>query len=158
MMIYTAKLNKKLLFSVIAVVIIVALAIIFGLPKGNESQTTMGSTKLKNESDVLGFIANLGYETADDTLVCKEVTIPGEFDETYEKYNDLQKSCGFDLEKYRGKTVMLYTVDVTNHPESENVIAEVMVYKKKAIGGSVYTKNLDGFMYGLEKMEAKADM
>ena len=107
---------------------------------------------------MLDFIANLGYETADDTLVCKEVTIPGEFDETYTKYNDLQKSCGFDLSKYRGKTVMLYTVDVTNHPESENVIAEVMVYKKKAIGGSIYTKNLDGFMYGLEKMKAKEDM
>ena len=158
MMIYTAKLNTKLLFSAIAVIVIVALALIFGLPEGNESQTTMKSVKLKSDADVLDFVKNLGYETADETLSCKEVVIPEEFDETYTKYNELQKECGFDLEKYKGKTVSLYTVEVTNHPESENVIVEVMVCKKKPVGGSIYTKNLDGFMYGLEKLEAKEDM
>lgn len=158
MMIYTAKLNKKLLFSVLAVIVIVALALIFGLPKGNESRTTMSSAKLEDEGDVLEFIRGLGYSTDDDTLVCKEVVIPEEFDETYENYNALQKSCGFDLEKYKGKTVSLYTCGLLDHPESENVMVEVMVYKKKPVGGSVYTKDLDGFMYGLEKPEQKAGL
>ncbi|MBR4879048.1 MAG: DUF4830 domain-containing protein [Clostridia bacterium] len=153
MMIYTAKLNKKLLFSVLAVIVIVALAIAFGLPEGNKSQTTMDTVKIREDADVISFVNALGYETADETLAMREVVIPEEWDETYENYNALQKKCGFDLEKYKGKTVCLYTVDVVNHPESDVVIAEVMVHKKKAIGGSVYTKNLDGFMYGLEKTQ-----
>ena len=151
MMIYTAKLNKKLLFSVIAVVIIVALAIIFGLPKGNESQTTMGSTKLKNESDVLDFIANLGYETADDTLVCKEVTIPGEFDETYEKYNNVQKSQGLDLSKYKGKRVKMWSYAISNYPGYENadcIRGNILVYDGIVVGGDISNIELEGFTVG----------
>ena len=47
----------------------------------------------------------------------------------------------------------LYCCEVTNHPESENTLLELLIYKNKLIGGCVYTKNLDGFMYGLEKLE-----
>ena len=75
------------------------------------------------------------------------------FDETYKKYNELQKEYGFNLEKYSGKKVMLYTCEITNHPESEFALLEIMVYKNKPVGGSIYTKNLDGFMYGLSALQ-----
>lgn len=151
MMIYTAKLNKKLLFSVLAVIIIVILALIFGLPSRNESMTTMANTKLKNEAQILEFVKGMGYTIDESTLTSKEAVLPRQFDETYEKYNELQKSCGFDLEKYKGKTVTIYTVEASNHPDSDCVLVELMLCKNKLIGGSVYTKELDGFMHGLEK-------
>lgn len=150
MMIYTAKLNKKLLFSVLAVIIIVILALIFGLPSKNESMTTLSQAKLKNEEEIMDYVKKLGFVISEGTLTSKEAVLPKEFDETYDKYNELQKSCGFDLEKYKGKTVTIYTVEATNHPDSDCVLVELMLYKNKLIGGSVYTKDLDGFMHGLE--------
>ena len=67
----------------------------------------------------------------------------------------MQKECGFDLQKYAGKKVELTTFRVTNWPSGEDVLADVLVYKKKVIGGAVYTASVDGFMQGLVPMESK---
>ena len=42
-----------------------------------------------------------GWEISDDPIEVKETVIPPEFDETYNKYNELQKTQNFNLEKYK---------------------------------------------------------
>ena len=65
----------------------------------------------------------------------------------------MQQDCGFDLLKYAGKKVDLTTYKITNWPDGETVLADVLVYKNKVIGGAIYTAAVDGFMYGLQPME-----
>ena len=55
--------------------------------------------------------------------------------------------------KDAGKKVELTTLHVTNWPDGEEVLADVLVYKKKVIGGAVYTASVDGFMQGLIPMD-----
>ena len=47
----------------------------------------------------------------------------------------------------------LSTWAVTNWPDGEAVLVDVLVYKNKVIGGAVYTASVEGFMYGLQPME-----
>ena len=79
--------------------------------------------------------------------------IPKNFDAVYQAYNKMQQDCGFDLLKYAGKKVDLTTYKITNWPDGETVLADVLVYKNKVIGGAIYTAAVDGFMYGLQPME-----
>ena len=87
----------------------------------------------------------------------RTVQIPREFDAVYEAYNRMQKECGFDLQKYAGKKVELTTFRVTNWPSDEQVLVDVLVYKKKVIGGAVYTAAVDGFMQGLTPLNAQTE-
>ena len=53
--------------------------------------------------------------------------IPDEFDETYEEYNDLQKTQGLDLEKYKGRNATLYVYSVRNDPSGEEGVTANLV-------------------------------
>ena len=154
MNIYTFKLTQKhIVGAILAVAALVALLILF-LP-GREAQETGVTVTIKEPSDCAQYLLQLGYETDFATAETKTVQIPKTFDAVYETYNRMQKECGFDLQKYAGKKVELTTLHVTNWPSGEEVLADVLVYKKKVIGGAVYTASVDGFMQGLVPMEPK---
>ena len=127
-----------------------ALLILF-LP-GREAQETGVTVTIKEPSDCAQYLLQLGYETDCATAETKTVQIPKTFDAVYETYNRMQKECGFDLQKYAGKKVELTTFPVTNWPSEESVLVDVLVWRKKVIGGAVYTAAVDGFMQGLTPM------
>lgn len=154
MNIYTFKLTKKhIVGAILAVAALVALLILF-LP-GREAQETGMTVTIKEPSDCAQYLHQLGYETDYTTAETKTVQIPKTFDAVYETYNRMQKECGFDLQKYAGKRVELNTFHVNNWPSDEEVLADVLVYKRKVIGGAIYTASVDGFMQGLVPMDQK---
>lgn len=92
----------------------------------------------------------MGYET-DGKETSKEVTIPTVFNDVYNRYNDIQKKQDFDLSKYKGKTVTLYTYSITNYKNNKNVIADLMVYDGVLIGADLCdTSAKDGFLVELK--------
>lgn len=128
---------------VLAVVII--LAVLAGGSKSREYT-------MKDEKERQSFLKEMGWEVPEEYTECKVVIIPTEFNEVYEKYNDLQKKQGFDLSKYKGKTVEIYTYEVKNYPDHEkNIVCNLMVYEDVLIGGDVSCIEIDGFMQGLKK-------
>lgn len=128
---------------VLAVVII--LAVLAGGSKSREYT-------MKDEKERQSFLKEMGWEVSEEYTECKVVIIPAEFNEVYEKYNDLQKKQGFDLSKYKGKTVEIYTYEVRNYPDHEkNIVCNLMVYEDVLIGGDVSCIEIDGFMQGLKK-------
>lgn len=152
MNIYTFKLTKKhIVGAILAVAALVALLILL-IPDG-ESMETGAKMTVKTPEDCVQYLISLGYEPDTATGDCRKVQIPREFDAVYQTYNQMQKECGFDLQKYAGKKVDLTTYKITNWPGSESILADVLVYKNKIIGGAVYTAAVDGFMYGLQPME-----
>lgn len=100
----------------------------------------------------IAFFSQFGYEIAEDPLEVKEVIIPTEFDETYDKYNEIQKSQGLDLSKYQGKRVKMWSYAVKNYPGYETaegtVRGNILVFDGVVIGGDISNIELDGFMVG----------
>ena len=156
MFIFTAKINKKRIVSIAAIALIVVAAVLLAKPRGQEyaadealAGTSAAGSDIRTNDDRLSYILSMGYSVLPDPLSEKEVIIPEQFDATYEQYNALQKECGFDLAPYAGKTVTQYVYSVTGYEGAEDVQLELLVYKNKVIGGSIYTAAVDGFMRGL---------
>ena len=153
MNIYTIKIKKKHLVAAVIAVGILLAALVLLLP-GERAAQTGASVTIKEPEDCVKYLAQLGYQTDAASGETKKVLVPKEFDAVYEAYNQMQKECGYDLSRYAGKKVDLTTCRITNWPDEEVVLADVLVYKEKVIGGAVYTAAVDGFMYGLQPMDS----
>jgi len=154
MMMMTAKVNiKKVLIGLIAAVaLIIGLISLLGGSKTEETVTTMSD----NDSRVQ-FLESLGWQVTTSPKESSQVKIPTEQSPAYSRYNDLQKSQGYDLSQYAGKTVMRYVYEIKNFPGAEQpVYATLLVYKNQIIGGDITNTAAKGTIQGLTKPEATA--
>jgi len=63
----------------------------------------------------------------------------------------LQKSQGYDLSSYAGKTVMRYVYKINNFPgATEPVYATILMYKNKIIGGDITDTSAKGVVQGFK--------
>ncbi|MBR2315681.1 MAG: DUF4830 domain-containing protein [Clostridia bacterium] len=108
--------------------------------------------KASDAAERIAFLSQFGWQVSEDPLEVSEVIIPYEFDDTYTKYNELQKEDDFDLSDYKGVRVKRWTYEVLNYPSYENsdgiIRANILVYDGHVIGGDVCNIELDGFMQG----------
>ena len=154
MFVVTARLNKKKL--VICILILAAIAAVVLVLTGSGRKAQAASlpkltAKVKSNEQRVSYLQGLGWEVSQTPLEEQDVTIPKTFNEIYTSYNELQKAQGFDLTDYAGLRVTRYTYEVRNYPDaSDTVVADLLVYKHKVIGGDVQSTALDGFMQGLE--------
>ena len=154
MFVVTARLNKKKV--VICILILAAIAAVVLVLTGSGRKAQAASlpkltAKVKSNEQRVSYLQGLGWEVSQTPLEEQEVTIPKTFNEIYTSYNELQKAQGFDLTDYAGLRVTRYTYEVRNYPDaSDTVVADLLVYKHKVIGGDVQSTALDGFMQGLE--------
>ena len=149
MMMMTAKVNiKKLVIGLIALVaLVIALSSLLGGKKEETAVTTMSD----NDSRVQ-FLQSQGWEVITSPKESGQVKIPTEPTPLYSRYNDLQKSQGYDLTQYAGKNVMRYVYEVSNFPGAEQpVYATLLVYKNKIIGGDITNTAQQGAVQGLKK-------
>ena len=112
--------------------------------------------KVKTADDAAAFLGQFGWVVDAGSVESREVTIPAEFDKVFAGYNELQKSQGLDLAKYKKKTVTRHTFTVTNYkgPDGEvypgTVYANVLVYRNRVIGGDICSADVSGFIHGFE--------
>lgn len=133
----------------VLVIAIIAVALMIVHKLGNPAVY-----ELKTESDRQSFIKEMGWQVSEEYEECKVVVIPEEFNDVYEKYNELQKEQGFDLSKYKGKTVEIYSYPVYNYEGYEDkdcIKCNILICDGILIGGDVCSVELDGFMQGLRK-------
>lgn len=155
---FVVSVKKKELKYYAAAAIICVFAVIGGIMSVCTSASTpaakVGGVNMRasDESERIAFFSQFGWEISSDPLEVKEVIIPEEFDETYEKYNEIQKNQGLDLEKYKGKRVKAWSYEITNYPgyeDSDGIIhGNILVYDGVVIGGDISSVELDGFMTG----------
>ena len=105
---------------------------------------------VRSAEDAAGFLSSRGVEVS-GTGSCKTVTLPAEFGDVYERYNELQKQAGYDLSKYASREAEVYTfriVSVGGQP-SDYTEAHVMVCDSAVIGGDLASLSPDGDMIPL---------
>lgn len=151
MMVMTAKVDIKKIAVILAVIagIIIALVLLLG---GDDSstQTAAASSAASNDTRVK-FLTDLGWEVAASPTESSQVRIPSEATEVYDRYNALQKSQGYDLSQYAGKTVMRYVYKIKNYPNAtEPVYATLLVYKNQIIGGDITDTAAKGVIRGFK--------
>ena len=148
MMMMTAKVNiKKLLIALAAVAaLIIALISMLG---GNEDPSV--PTMSDNDNRV-AFLEAQGLQVSTSPKEASQVKIPTEMTPVYSRYNDLQKSQGYDLSKYAGKTVMRYVYEVKTAQETDQpVYATLLVYKNQIIGGDITDTGVNGTVRALKQ-------
>ena len=115
----------------------------------NESVNYSG---IKTNEDRVNFLSSFGWSVVDEPVYEKTFVMPESFDRVMQGYNEIQRSQGLDLSKYRKKNVTRYTYEVTNYGnEDGKVYANIIVYKNKVIAGDICSSSPDGFVHGLSK-------
>ncbi len=150
MMFMTAKVDMKKIALILGAVaaVIVALILLFG--GSGETQTTSAAPVSNNDARVK-FLTDLGWEVTNSPAESSQVRIPEEKTEVFDRYNQLQKSQGYDLTKYAGKNVMRYVYKINNYPGStEPVYATVLVYKNQIVGGDITDTAAGGKIQGFK--------
>ena len=149
MMFMTAKVDLKKILIILAVIagLILGAIRLFG---GGEDVSTAAAAVSNNEERVK-FLQELGWQTAESPVESSRVKIPKENSEVFSRYNNLQKSQGYDLSQYAGKQVMRYVYKITNYPgATEPVYATLLVYKNQVIGGDITDTAAKGKIQGLK--------
>ena len=95
------------------------------------------------------FLKDFGWEVSASPVESGQVRIPENASEAYARYNALQKSQGYDLTQYAGKTVMRYVYKINNYPNATApVYATLLVYKNQIIGGDITDTAAKGVVQG----------
>jgi hypothetical protein len=157
MMFMTARVDlKKILMALAIVAGIIAGAL--WLLGGDEDTATAAPSVSTNEGRV-EFLKSFGWEAAQSPVESSQVRIPEQISEVYDRYNQLQKSQGYDLTNYAGKTAMRFVYKVNNYPgATEPVYATLLVYKNQIIGGDVTDTAANGVVRGFKMPKQNATL
>lgn len=154
MFIFTAKINKRKIFAVLAGAFLLCAAA-WGVTLWGSSPASAAAGAnpkgVKTNEDRVAYLQAWGWNVSPEATLVEELQMPEEFGPEYEQYLDLQDAQGFRLDKYAGKRIKRYTYDVLNYPGGETgVIAHLLMYKNTVIGGEIMG---NGFIHGLEMPE-----
>ena len=151
----TLKFFSVMVLCVIALVTLIAFipgydTPVISIPVGSESGITFD--KIKTNEDRIAFLGQFGWLVSDQPVEEAEITIPAEFDRVFTGYNELQKKQGLDLSKYKRKGMTRYTYEVSNYDGYDGrVLANVIVYRNKVVGGDICSADVNGFVHGFDR-------
>jgi hypothetical protein len=153
MLVMTAKLSKKKIALIFTAVVLLIAAIVVIFSGG--STATVSPNVSSNDARV-EFLKGFGWDVTTSPVESGQVKVPQNASQIFERYNALQKSQGYDLTEYAGKTVMRYVYEVKNYPgATEPVYATVLVYKDKIIGGDITDTSAKGKIQGFKMPSAE---
>ena len=155
MLIMTTKVDKRKLL-IAAVAVVAAIALLAALGGGDSAPTaSMSTAPAADTNDArVKFLTDLGWEVTPSPAESGEIRIPRAGDQVFDRYNELQKSQGYDLNKYAGKKVMRYVYQINNFPDAkEPVYATVLVYRDRIIGGDITDTTPGGRVQGFAPSE-----
>lgn len=158
MFVYSVRATTVKFFGVVCVALAALITLIAFVPTyvaDDATQTAVGGEirydKVKSAQDAASFLAQFGWEVDAAEAKTVEVTLPETFDKVFAGYNELQKRQGLDLGKYTGKRVTRYTFTVKNYEGAEGtVLANVLVWRNRVIGGDLCSADVTGFVSGFE--------
>ena len=149
MMVMTAKVNMKKTLILLGAIAAVIIALIMAVG-GSDTQTTSAPALSGNDARVK-FLQDFGWSVEKTPVESSQVRIPEQVTEVFDRYNQLQKSQGYDLSKLAGKNAMRYVYKVSNYPgATDPVYATVLIYKQQIVGGDVTDTSAKGKVQGFK--------
>lgn len=155
MFIYSLKAKTLKYFGIACLALVAVIVLASTLPSLGAKAVSSGGeinySKVKSNEDRIEFLKQFGWEVTPEAVESEQVTIPSDFDKVFAGYNEIQRRQGLDLSKYKGKTMMRYTYDVTNYKGYEGrVQVNMLIYRGKVVGGDICSADVNGFIHGFE--------
>ena len=147
MVVVNFKLNKRA--KIILVVLILALVtlVVVAIMAGGKNEPVRDGA---DTAARMQFLNQYGYTGEGE--VFSEITLPAEFDGSYEIYNAIQIEQGYNLKKFAGQRAELYTYKITDYEYDGEVNAHLLVLDGRIIGGDISSAELGGFLHGIVKV------
>ena len=105
------------------------------------------------EADRHWYLEKMGRSAAEEPISVQEVQLPETFPPVLEHYNELQLQQGFDLRKYAGKNITVYTYELCGNGKSPLLFVSLYQYKGRIVGGDVHSAAMNGYMGPIRAME-----
>ena len=159
MFIYSMRAGTLRFFAIVCIALALLVSLVTLVPTlepaaaaGSEVVEQISFEGVRTNEDRVALLQALGWEVEPTPGESASVSIPREFDKVFSAYNELQRRQGLDLAKYAGRTVERYTYTVTNYEGYEGkVLANLLVYRNRVIGGDICSAESNGFLQGLSK-------
>lgn len=152
MLVFTAKVSKGKIFTIALILLVVIGLLVTLCNKAGTPQdppATEVSTVATNDQRI-AFLEGYGWQVTPTPVESQEVSIPEELPDILAKYNELQKSQGFDLTQFGGQTVQRFVYAIENFPDTtEQYFATILIADDQVIAGDVASNAQGGLMQGL---------
>ncbi len=153
MFIFSTKLTKTKILTIALVSACLVLLLLISLPTGIKA--SKDAVRGETNEERIEYLQTFGWRVSTDPVEVVNITIPEEFDATYNEYNALQISQGFDLSGYKGDAGTRYTYTISNYPNetSAQVLANVIVIDDQIVAADISSVSSGGFMHTLQMPE-----
>ena len=159
MVIMTAKLSKSKLIAIALLLVILIVIVSICLSQASkpaepetQPETAVPAEDVKTNADRIAFLTAFGWEVSEEPVQTQQVRVPTDPSEVFLRYNELQRSQGYDLSTLAGKTLGRYVYEVLNYPgENGKYYATVLIYKDAVVGEDICSSAQNGVMHGFAK-------
>ncbi len=153
MFVLTAKLSRPKLLAIGCIFAAIVLLIILLAGAGGHSGSAEHAPDGESNDARVAWLATFGWSVNAEPTQMQKVRIPETTDNrVFARYNELQRSQGFDLTAYAGQEVMRYVYEILNYPEaSAPVYASILVCDGVIIGGDITDSSPTGVIHGFQK-------
>lgn len=108
---------------------------------------------MNSEVDRQWYLEKMGRHAAEQPLSIQEIVLPEVFPPVLEEYNRLQLQQGFDLKKYAGREITVYTYELSGKSTGPLLFASLYQYKGRIVGGDVHSAALNGYIGPIQATE-----
>ena len=110
---------------------------------------------VKTNEQRVEFLEGFGLIVDKEPTEQKSFRLPTNFDRVTNSYNEIQKSQGLDISKYKGKKLTVYSYKVNNFKEGDaEAYAHLFVYRSRIVACDVSYMGDGGKVYPLMKLDA----
>lgn len=156
MFIYSLRASSIKFVGAVALSVAALITLVALVPQTEARDTTVEArgveyvySGIKSDEDRVKFLAQFGVTVEPTAISSEEVRIPDTFDKVYLGYNEIQRAQGLDLSDYKKKKITRYTYRVTGYEGYDGeVLANLLIYRDKVIGGDVCSADVNGFVHG----------
>ena len=150
MFIYSVRASSLRFFTVIVLTLALLVGIV--LFARNEASAYTAATEvdfsgIKTNEDRLNFISKFVSGVSGEPRETETFSVPENFDRIMLSYNEIQKSQGLDITKYKNKKVTRYTYELENWgDEGTPVFINLVVHRNKIIACDISSQDPAGFV------------
>ncbi|MBO5879841.1 MAG: DUF4830 domain-containing protein [Clostridia bacterium] len=156
MFVYSVR-GSTVKFALLIVITLLLLSGILIFGSGAAVEASVGADiklgGMKTNEDRLEFISQFGISVAGEPKSSETFSVPADFDRIIAGYNEIQKSQGLDIGKYKNKKVTRYTYSVSDYEGYDGEVnVNLIIYKNTVIACDVSSEDPNGFVKPLIKL------
>ena len=141
MFIYSVRGSTVKFFAVIALTLAVLVGVLSFGGFGSVAASANSDIKLggiRTNEDRIAFITQFGITVKGEAKESESFSVPEHFDRVISEYNEIQKSQGLDISKYKNKKVTRYTYEAESYGDYKGTVyVNLIIYRNTVIACDV---------------------